>query len=104
MPGLGGVVQLVSGVQHLCARLTAGALRCWGYNFYGQTGDGTMATPRITLSTPVGLPPIADVAAGYWNTCARTASGDVWCWGWNLSGEVGDGTTTTRYAPVRVVP
>lgn len=104
IPGLSGVVQLASSVNTQCARLTDNTLRCWGYNFYGQTGDGTTSTPRLTLATPMGLPPVADVAVGYWNTCARTASHDVWCWGWNLSGEVGDGTVMSRNAPVRVIP
>ena len=64
-----------------------------------------MTTFRTTLVTPTGLPPVADVAVGYWLTCARTADRAVWCWGWNLSGGVGDGTTGgTRAAPVRILP
>jgi alpha-tubulin suppressor-like RCC1 family protein len=105
IPGLTGVAQLAMSVYHACARLTAGGLRCWGYNSYGQVGDGTTATPRTTLVTPVGLPPVADVAVGYWLTCARTADRAVWCWGWNLSGGVGDGTSgNTRATPVRILP
>lgn len=43
------------------------------------------------------------VAAGRY-TCARTRDGTVWCWGDNISGELGDGTTQSpRTSPVQVI-
>jgi len=41
------------------------------------------------------------VAAGYVHTCA-VAAGEVFCWGNNSTGDVGDGTTTLRASPVKV--
>ncbi|MCB9594825.1 MAG: hypothetical protein H6719_19040 [Sandaracinaceae bacterium] len=50
----------------------------------------------------VPLPPFAEVAAGNEHTCARTTTGEVWCWGRNDRGQLGDGTTTDRARPVLV--
>jgi alpha-tubulin suppressor-like RCC1 family protein len=43
------------------------------------------------------------VSAGQNHACALLSDGGVWCWGWNEPGVVGDGTTTTRVSPTRVV-
>ncbi len=44
---LTGVVELTAGIGHTCARLRDGFIRCWGFNDYGQLGDGTM-TNRLS--------------------------------------------------------
>lgn len=45
---------------------------------------------------------MVEIAAGEHHSCARVASGRVFCWGRNTFGQLGDGTTTTRWTPVRV--
>src|SRR5450759_3836047 len=42
------------------------------------------------------------VVAGARRTCAVTNGGALWCWGWNVYGGLGDGTTTDRLTPVMV--
>lgn len=49
------------------------------------------------------IDPAVEVAAGPAHTCVRRASGSVWCWGSNTSGQLGDGTVVDRPSPVRVV-
>ncbi|MFM7679061.1 MAG: RCC1 domain-containing protein, partial [Roseiflexaceae bacterium] len=46
---------------------------------------------------------VAAITAGELHTCARTTAGAVLCWGNNISGQLGDGSFTTRYIPTAVV-
>ena len=46
-------VSIVAGDAHTCVRLSTGSLRCWGYNNYGQLGDGT----TTNRSSPVEVLP-----------------------------------------------
>lgn len=106
--GLVNAVQLDLGIYHSCARLADGTARCWGNNDHGQIGDAT-TTQRLT-PTPVVAPSgtgtlsdIVDLHTGYDFSCALIASGDVYCWGWNNNGQVGDGTMTDRSIPTKVI-
>jgi alpha-tubulin suppressor-like RCC1 family protein len=91
-----GVAQLTAGGDTACARFSS-AVSCWGENNFGQVGDGSMmdrARPRL-VKRPSGigaLGGVSDVAAGGLHTCARI-SGAVRCWGRNIDGELGNGTS-----------
>jgi alpha-tubulin suppressor-like RCC1 family protein len=100
-----GVAVIAAGLYHTCALLAStGGVQCWGYNNYGQLGDGT-TTLAVQPVPVVGLSSgVAAIAAGAQHTCALLAStGGVQCWGWNGYGLLGDGTTTDRYVPTSVV-
>jgi cysteine-rich repeat protein len=103
--GLAGVAQIEAGQNFNCARLTDGTLRCWGYGGYGRLGNGATAdalTP-VTVNATVGAKADRALSAHLGvHTCSiKAADGSIWCWGENGYGQLGDGTTTDRLAPVR---
>ncbi len=98
-----GVAAIAAGHNvHTCALTTAGAVRCWGWNVYGQLGDGS----TMGRSTPVAVSSlgsgVATIVAGTSHSCARTTAGAAHCWGDNFFGQLGDGSTTHRTTPVAV--
>ncbi len=99
-----GVLAMALGNVHACALLSGGAVKCWGWNAYGQVGDGTTSFSRNVPTQVSGLTSgVTRIAVGSAHSCAVTASGTVKCWGYNASGELGDGTTTLRTTPVETL-
>lgn len=96
-------VNLSSGWAHACVLARNHTALCWGFNHFGQLGDGS-TTDRASPSPVVGLAGAVELSAGVTHTCARLSNGTVACWGLNAHGELGDGSNTTRFVPVLAQP
>lgn len=101
--GLGnGVAAITTGSYHGCALTAVGGVKCWGYNRYGQLGNGTTFDQYKPVDVMGLTSDVTSISAGEYHACAVTAAGGVKCWGANSYGQLGDGTTTQRTAPVNV--
>lgn len=101
--GLTSNVDSVSvGNGHVCAVTTSGAVKCWGNNDSGQTGND-LSIPSYTPYNVVGLSSgVLSISAGSNFTCALTSAGGVKCWGRNSSGQLGNNSLADSITPVDV--
>jgi alpha-tubulin suppressor-like RCC1 family protein len=95
------VSALAAGSSHTCA-VVAGRALCWGDNRSGQLGDGTTEA-RVRPTAVIDLPgtPTA-LVAGAVHTCALLTDGTAACWGQNLYGQLGNGSTANATTPIPV--
>jgi alpha-tubulin suppressor-like RCC1 family protein len=106
LPGeVGPVTQVASGFEHSLAVTASGQLYAFGNNFFGQLGSSintNSATPNPTPA-PVVLPgevgPVTQVAAGFLRSLALTASGQLYAFGSNISGQLGSDRNVTTANP-----
>ena len=85
---LNGVVAVAAGASHTIALKSDGTVWAWGYNGYGQLGDGTMADRYAPVQVS-GLSGVTAIAGGWFYTVALKSDGTVWAWGDNSSGQLG---------------
>ncbi|HUA11482.1 MAG TPA: hypothetical protein VMA83_05715 [Solirubrobacteraceae bacterium] len=93
--------EVSAGGYGTCGRLTTGTVDCWGFNEYGQLGDGSEVGSDVPVETLESSGASA-VASGWMHACALMPAGRIECWGENEAGELGNGTMTTSPNPVPV--
>jgi alpha-tubulin suppressor-like RCC1 family protein len=98
-----GVVAIAAGFGHSCAITAARAVECWGYNSFGQLGDGSKAGHLTPVEVSGLASGVVGLAANGQYSCALTSSGEIKCWGGNDDGQLGDGTRIGHDTPGSVV-
>src|ERR1035437_2967050 len=87
------------------ALVSSGHAWAWGGGWYGELGNGstTNSSPPVAVSMPAGVT-FSAVSAGGGNSLALDSSGHAWAWGYNGSGQLGNGSpnTTNSSTPVAV--
>jgi len=106
--------QISAGYNHSLAVGSDGYAYAWGWNIKGQLGNNTtndsysgnpfpsrVRDPASPADTSKGLK-ATQVSAGYWHSLALDSDGNTYAWGNNGNGQLGDGTTNNKLAPVQV--
>jgi len=109
VPGVSTATDVTVGYRHACALLRDGTATCWGQNLVGELGRG-MTSPSALAGAVPGLTEIVQITSHAPNdgpvegshTCALRRNGEVFCWGKNDLGQLGDGSMTNRPSPTRV--
>jgi alpha-tubulin suppressor-like RCC1 family protein len=100
--GISSASQVGTGDTFVCGPLGDGTARCWGRGHLGQLGRGSTADSFVAVKVRGALVNAEEVAAGHSHSCALLAGGTVRCWGHNIFGQIGNGTTANALTPVTV--
>ncbi|MFC2110852.1 HYR domain-containing protein [Bacteroidota bacterium] len=100
--GGNGWASLAAGFYHTLGIKSDGTLWAWGSNSYGQLGNGTTTTTNQHSPVQIGTSTWTSIAAGAYSTYGIKTDGTLWAWGYNVYGQLGDGTTTQRNSPIQI--
>ena len=95
-------LQIAMGQNHSLALYADGTVWSWGSNRFGQTADQGIGTTKETPSIVKGLPPIAEIAANHQHSLALDRTGNIWAFGYNYSGQLGDDTNINHDTPIQI--
>ena len=94
---------LTAGAAHTCGTSSVGRIYCWGDGDFGQLGDGEGVDAHSPVSVyGISGSQIIDIDSGNFHNCAIFSVGEIYCWGWNGFGQLGDGTFYDSSIPVKV--
>ena len=96
-----GILAIAEDWDHSLALKGDGTVWTWGYNKYGQLGNGTNSDSNVPVQA-LGLTGVTVIAGGHYHSLALKNDGTVWAWGWNGEGELGNRTYSTSNVPIQV--
>ena len=95
--------RIAAGLDHTCALSTTGTVLCWGGNTSGQVGDSVLTAVHTSPLSVGGITgAVQDLQAGASFNCVLLDPGGIQCWGENIDGQLGDGSTVSRFSPAFV--
>jgi alpha-tubulin suppressor-like RCC1 family protein len=100
--GLDDAIAVVAGGAFTCALRAEHTVTSWGKNATGELAQGAPGAPALFPLAVPGLVEVERMTAADRHACAATRDGELYCWGSNSQGELGDATSTDRAAPTRV--
>lgn len=100
---LNSIVAISAGESHNLALRSDGTVWAWGWNAFGQLGNGSTNDAHTPVQVS-GLSNVVAISGRAYHCLALKSDGTVWSWGWNQSGQLGNGTTSSFVsAPVQVM-
>ena len=107
-PYLTDIIEIAAGSYHNLALAKDGTVWAWGYNRYGQLGNGKTSNSSLPVKVKIGggsvdLTGVVSIAAGYYNSFAVRKDGTVWAWGYNNYGQLGLGNDANGTTAQQVV-
>jgi alpha-tubulin suppressor-like RCC1 family protein len=90
------------GQNHTCALTPEGRAYCWGDNWHNNLGLNHVRTIQSSPQPVEGVPFFAQIATGGDHSCGLTGAGEMWCWGDNLRGQLGNGPREDYNPAIRV--
>jgi alpha-tubulin suppressor-like RCC1 family protein len=102
MPAGVSFSSIAAGYGHTCALGSDGRAYCWGWDLYGQLGNGATLTADQPAPAPVEMPAglrFTSITVGFAHTCALGSDGRAYCWGSDDNGQLGNGSTVTANQP-----
>ena len=96
-------IQVDTEGNYTCAILDNGSLVCWGENNYGQLGNGSTDDSSSPITVNLGQGRTASqVTTSFGHACAILDNASLKCWGANILGQLGDGSTNDSLNPITV--
>jgi len=95
LPGDLRFAQISTYARHTCGITVAGKAYCWGYNGWGNLGDGSNASFSSTPVAVSGGITFRAISAGADHTCGVATDNRAFCWGNNDWRQLGTGTVFT---------
>lgn len=100
------IIAIACGDDHSLALSDEGKVYAWGGNTFGQLGDGSTA-PRfspvaVNMSGVLAGKTIVAIGGGHTHSIALTSDGQIFAWGYNQNGQLGNGTGANSSVPVAV--
>jgi hypothetical protein len=92
---------ITAGTYHSAALKQDGSLWAWGYNYYGQLGNGTTDGTNRPIRAGLDNNWVV-VEAGSYHTVGLNSDGSLWAWGYNYYGQLGNDITEGTNVPVRI--
>jgi alpha-beta hydrolase superfamily lysophospholipase len=90
--GITSAVEIASGEDHTCVRLTDSTIKCWGRGDMGQLGNGKFSNSSVPVAV-TGVSTATQIGLGLFHSCARLSNSTLKCWGNNGDAELGMGSS-----------
>jgi alpha-tubulin suppressor-like RCC1 family protein len=92
---LSSIVAISAGESHNMALRSDGTVWTWGWNYFGQLGNGTTNDAHTPIQV-VGLSNVVAISGRAYHCMALKSDGTVWAWGWNINGQLGNGSADSN--------